>query len=188
MIPAHRGQPTSSLRSNGFQSSSREDVLVVPTSSSSAMFTWPSSVWTLAPSSVAKLNRLEATSDAISVEDSPGSSRYTRDVWPWFSSRPPELTKFISAINDCCASDFWKQKKMSFIHCTPDLQHNSSPTLHTDELDNFCGWKGEQGKSEGFDSCDRPSNLFYTTSSFVHHFKSIGEFKLELQSGNAQFR
>ena len=69
--------------------------------------------------------------------------------------------------------------------------------------------KKEQGKSEGFDSCDRPSNLtqigfkssifqpmwplnlmndikkaighfFYTTSSFVHHFKTIGEFKLEL--------
>ena len=29
-------------------------------------------------------------------------------------------------------------------------------------------------------------NLFYTTPSFVHHFKSIGEFKLELQSGNDQ--
>ena len=29
--------------------------------------------------------------------------------------------------------------------------------------------------------------LFYTTSSFVHHFVAIGEFKLELQSGNAQF-
>ena len=26
-------------------------------------------------------------------------------------------------------------------------------------------------------------HLFYTTSSFVHHFKAIGEFKLELQSG-----
>ena len=26
------------------------------------------------------------------------------------------------------------------------------------------------------------------TLSFVHHFKSVGEFKLELQSGNAQFR
>ena len=65
----------------------------------------------------------------------------------------------------------------------------------------------------GIDSCDRPSNLeldsnrrysarvtlkfdewprktierfFYTKSSFVHHFKSISEFKLELQSGNAQ--
>ena len=72
----------------------------------------------------------------------------------------------------------------------------------------------KQGKSEGFDSCDRPSNLkldsnhqfsarvtvkfdgwprktighfFYTASSFVHHFKSIGEFKLDLQSRNAQF-
>ena len=28
-------------------------------------------------------------------------------------------------------------------------------------------------------------HLFYTTSSFVHHFKAIGEFKLESQSGNA---
>ena len=126
----------------------------------------------------------------------------------------------------------------------------------------------EQGKSEGFDSCDRPSNLkldsnchffrpcdleiwwmtlennmapflcyfkgcaafrshwwiqtgvrvrkrliwvkfddffscvtlkfdrrpwknnrapFYATSSFVHHFVAIGDFKLKLQSGNAQF-
>ena len=31
-------------------------------------------------------------------------------------------------------------------------------------------------------------HLFYATSSFVHHFLPIGEFKLELQSGNAQFR
>ena len=30
-------------------------------------------------------------------------------------------------------------------------------------------------------------HLFYTTSSFVHHFVAIGEFKLELQSGNSQF-
>ena len=29
-------------------------------------------------------------------------------------------------------------------------------------------------------------HLFYATSSFVHHFEAIGEFKLELQSGNAQ--
>ena len=69
---------------------------------------------------------------------------------------------------------------------------------------------GKRGKSEGFDSCDWPSNLtqigfkslilrpcdleiwwmtlkiiwhvFYTTSSFVYHFISISEFKLELQS------
>ena len=30
-------------------------------------------------------------------------------------------------------------------------------------------------------------HLFYAISSFVHHFIAIGEFKLELQSGNAQF-
>ena len=30
-------------------------------------------------------------------------------------------------------------------------------------------------------------HVFCTISSFVHHFKSIGEFKLELQSGNTQF-
>ena len=30
-------------------------------------------------------------------------------------------------------------------------------------------------------------HLFYAASSCVHHFVAIGEFKLELQSGNAQF-
>ena len=72
----------------------------------------------------------------------------------------------------------------------------------------------DQSKFEGFDSCARPSNLkldsnrqfsacvtakfdgwprktighfFFTTSSLVHHSKSIGEFKLHLQSRNAQF-
>ena len=30
-------------------------------------------------------------------------------------------------------------------------------------------------------------HLFYITSSFVHHLKPLGEFKLELMSGNAQF-
>ena len=30
-------------------------------------------------------------------------------------------------------------------------------------------------------------HLFYVASSFVHHFLDISEFKLELQSGNAQF-
>ena len=30
-------------------------------------------------------------------------------------------------------------------------------------------------------------HLFYATSSFVHHFVAMSDFKLELQSGNAQF-
>ena len=29
-------------------------------------------------------------------------------------------------------------------------------------------------------------HLFYATSSFVHHFVAIGDFKQEIQSGNAQ--
>ena len=75
----------------------------------------------------------------------------------------------------------------------------------------------EQGKSEGFESCDRPivrkrpiwvkigdvlsrvtlkfdgwhwktiGHLSFAVSSFVQHFIAFGEFKLELQSGNAQF-
>ena len=40
----------------------------------------------------------------------------------------------------------------------------------------FDGWPG---KTIG--------HLVYTTSSFVYHFKDIGEFKLQLQSRNAQF-
>ena len=74
----------------------------------------------------------------------------------------------------------------------------------------------KQGKSEGFESCDRPivrklpiwvkigdvlsrvtlkfdgwpwktiGHLSFAVSSFVQHFIAIGEFKLELLSGNAQ--
>ena len=75
----------------------------------------------------------------------------------------------------------------------------------------------QQGKSEGFESCDRPivrkrpiwvkigdvlyrvtlkfdgwprktiEHLSFAVSIFVQHFIAIGKFKLELQSGNAQF-
>ena len=40
-----------------------------------------------------------------------------------------------------------------------------------------------------FDRCPQIiiGHLVYTTSSFVHHFKSIGELQLKLQSGNPQF-
>ena len=78
-------------------------------------------------------------------------------------------------------------------------------------------WKTKQGKSEGFESCDWPivrkrpiwvkigdvlyrvtlkfdgwpwktiGHLSFAVSSFVQHFIAIGEFKLELQSGNAHF-
>ena len=34
--------------------------------------------------------------------------------------------------------------------------------------------------------CKNIGHLSYATSSFVHHFVAIGEYKLELQSGNTQ--
>ena len=112
--------------------------------------------------------------------------------------RAPLLTYF----NLCASfrSHWWIQWSKSGIFCP------LWPWNLTDDL--------EQGKSEGFDSCDRPSNLaqiwvkignflsrvtlkfdiwktighlFHIALSFVHHFIAIGEFKLELQSGNAQF-
>ena len=75
----------------------------------------------------------------------------------------------------------------------------------------------KQGKSEGYESCDRPivrkrpiwvkigdvlsrvtlkfdgwpcktiGHLSFAVTSFVQHFIAIGEFKLELQSENTQF-
>ena len=35
--------------------------------------------------------------------------------------------------------------------------------------------------------CKTIGHLFYATSSFVYHFVPIGDFKFELQSGDAQF-
>ena len=35
--------------------------------------------------------------------------------------------------------------------------------------------------------CETTGHLLYAISSFVDHFVAIGEFKLELQSGNGQF-
>ena len=43
----------------------------------------------------------------------------------------------------------------------------------------------EQGNSKGFKSCDRP--IVWKRPSSMHHFVAISEFKLELQSRNAQF-
>ena len=105
------------------------------------------------------------------------------------------------------------------------LELQSGNAQFGSKLANFCPawlWKLmddlEQGKSEGFESCDRPivrkrpiwvkigdvlsgvtlkfdgwpwktiGHLSFAVSSFVQHFIAIGEFKLELQSGNTKSR
>ena len=47
-------------------------------------------------------------------------------------------------------------------------------------------WSRATLKFDGW-PCKTIGHLFYPSSSFVHHFVAIGELKLELQSGNAQF-
>ena len=51
------------------------------------------------------------------------------------------------------------------------------------KLDDF--WSRVTLKFDGWPS-KTIGHLFYATSSFVQHFIAIGEFKLELQSGNAR--
>ena len=51
------------------------------------------------------------------------------------------------------------------------------------KFDDF--WSRVTLKFDGW-PCKTIGHLFYATSSFVHHFVAIGEFKLQLQSGNAQ--
>ena len=103
---------------------------------------------------------------------------------------------------------------------TPDTIHHSFIESHmvintTSGRSAFGTCLQKQGKSEGFDSCDQPSNLFKMDSNrrlfslrdleiwqmtwknnrapllyyikLCESFQTIGEFKLELQSRNAQF-
>ena len=63
---------------------------------------------------------------------------------------------------------------LSYSPETPNLGHKCDNFFSRVTL-KFDGWPS---KTIG--------HLFYATSSFVQHFVAIGEFKLELQSGNAQ--
>ena len=93
----------------------------------------------------------------------------------------------------------------------------TDPNLTCDLLEQVISSAKEQGKSEGFESCDRPivrkcpiwvkigdvlsrvtlkfdgwpwktiGHLSFAVSNFVKHCIAIGVFKLELQSGNAGF-
>ena len=58
-----------------------------------------------------------------------------------------------------------------------DRQTDGRTDRRTDWTSHIAAWS--QLKTIG--------HLFYSTSSFVHHFVIIGVLKLELQSGNAQF-
>ena len=126
--------------------------------------------------------------------------------------------KYLHTVGDMCI----KMRSVSRIYPHPTLQIRSTRIMRLQfkfdlvkgaiSMGSVSEW---QGKSQGLDSCERPSNLtkvgskssifhpmwpwisgmtsqkiahpFYTMPGFVHHFLAMCEFKLELQSENAQF-
>ena len=92
------------------------------------------------------------------------------DGWPWKS-----IGNLFFAVSSCATfhSHRWIQAGVTVRKCpilVKIIDFFSRVTLQFD----VWPWK-------------KIGHLFYATSSFVHHFVAIGDFKLELQSGNAQF-
>ena len=129
---------------------------------------------------------------------------------PRKTSQNPKRAKIIAKI-----------PKIRFLKKTELMSRSIQRAIYLPNLKNlpwFIRPRLQQGKSEGFESCDRPivrkcpiwvkigdvlfrvalkfdgwpwktiGHLSFAVSSFVQHFIAIGEFKLELQSGNAQSR
>ena len=102
-------------------------------------------------------------------------------AWPWLQCQ----RKFVSTDVSCNASSFdWrnqydnKANLRDLIAATRQVISNRIQIVNFSArvTAKFYGWPR---KTIG--------HFFCTTSSFVHHFKSTGEFKLDLQSRNAQF-
>ena len=87
-----------------------------------------------------------------------------------------------------------KNNKARLLYCIKLLCTISNPSVYSNCSDSPETLSSGQNRRFflshiAFDrwSWKRIGHLFYSTSSFMHHFVAICEFKLELQSGNAQF-
>ena len=93
--------------------------------------------------------------------------------------------------------DVWPWKTTGHLHCANSsfLHHFIAIGEFKLELQSGNAWFGSKSTiflvvwpcNLTYDLEKTIWHLFYATSSCVHHFVAIGEFKLELQSGNAQF-
>ena len=97
----------------------------------------------------------------------------TFDLWPWHFAWTSLLSLVITPENFMMIR-WWEHGEKG----VTDGQTDGQTDRRTDWTSHIAAWS--QLKTIG--------HLFYATSSFVHHFVAIGEFKLELQSGNAQSR
>ena len=101
----------------------------------------------------------------------------TFDLWPWPFAWTSLLSLVITPENFMMIR-WWEhsQKGVTDRDRQTDGQTDRQTDRQTENTIHRAAWS--QLKTIG--------HLFYATSSFVHHFVAIGEFKLELQSGNAQ--
>ena len=96
----------------------------------------------------------------------------TFDLWPWRFAWTSLLTMVITPENFMMIR-LWEHGEKG----VTDGQTDGRTDRQTENT--ICRAAWSQLKTIG--------HLFYVASSFVHHFVAIDGFKLELQSGNAQF-
>ena len=105
----------------------------------------------------------------------------TFDLWPW----PFAWTLLWSLVitpENFMMIRWWEHSQKGVTDRQTDRRTDGRTDGQTDGRteNTICRAAWSQLKTIGY--------LFYSTSSFVHHFVTIGELKLELQSGNAQSR
>ena len=99
----------------------------------------------------------------------------TFDLCPWpFAWTLP--WSMVITIESFMMIRWWEHSQKGVTDGQTDRQTDGRTDRRTENTIHRAAWS--QLKTIG--------HLSYPTSSFVHHFVSIGEFKLELQSGNAQ--
>ena len=103
------------------------------------------------------------------------SGTLTFDLWPWPFAWTSLLSLVITPENFMMIR-WWEHSQKGVTDRQTDGRTDGQTDGQTDWTIHRAAWS--QLKTIG--------HLFYATSTFVHHFVAIGEFKLELQSGNAQ--
>ena len=99
----------------------------------------------------------------------------TFDLWPW----PFAWTLLLSLVitpENFMMIPWWEHSQKGVTDGQTDRRTDGQTDRQTENT--ICRAAWSQLKTIG--------HLFYATLSFLHHFVAIGEYKLELQSGNAQ--
>ena len=100
----------------------------------------------------------------------------TLDLWPWPFAWTSLLSLVITSENFMMIW-WWEHGEKGVTDRRTDGRTDRRTDGRTDWTSHIAAWS--QLKTIG--------HLYYATSSSMHHFVAIGEFKLELQSGNGQF-